>query len=112
MDLTHSGWSDIFFLGMDFPEGALVINTSIDLAVRQDGASPAPRSSVEAFFQIIVEPILRLATVDLEAAADNKTLAEIFDFARDYLSLLKASVIAAGIVPPAWKVHPSRSPNY
>src|SRR5436190_7012881 len=24
MDLTHSGWSDIFFLGMDFPEGARV----------------------------------------------------------------------------------------
>ncbi len=22
MDLSHSGWSDIFFLGMDFPEGA------------------------------------------------------------------------------------------
>jgi hypothetical protein len=22
MDLTHSGWSDIFFLGMDYPEGA------------------------------------------------------------------------------------------
>src|SRR5208283_5355161 len=22
MDLTHSAWSDIFFLGMDFPEGA------------------------------------------------------------------------------------------
>ena len=22
MDLTQSGWSDIFFLGMDFPEGA------------------------------------------------------------------------------------------
>ena len=21
MDLTHCGWSDIFFLGMDFPEG-------------------------------------------------------------------------------------------
>ena len=26
MDLTHSGWSDIFFLGMDFPEGARVLN--------------------------------------------------------------------------------------
>ena len=25
MDLSHSGWSDIFFLGMDFPEGARVI---------------------------------------------------------------------------------------
>ena len=34
MDLTHSGWSDIFFLGMDFPEGARVINISVDLAVR------------------------------------------------------------------------------
>ena len=22
MDLSHSGWSDIFFLGMDYPEGA------------------------------------------------------------------------------------------
>ncbi|HSI36115.1 MAG TPA: hypothetical protein VK986_21205, partial [Tepidisphaeraceae bacterium] len=26
MDLSHSGWSDIFFLGMDFPEGARVLN--------------------------------------------------------------------------------------
>ena len=30
MDLSHSGWSDIFFLGMDFPEGAKVLNVSID----------------------------------------------------------------------------------
>ena len=33
MDLSHSGWSDIFFLGMDFPEGARVLNISIDLSV-------------------------------------------------------------------------------
>src|ERR1051325_3074706 len=33
MDLTHSGWSDIFFLGMDFPEGARVLNVSVDLGV-------------------------------------------------------------------------------
>src|SRR5271154_6399212 len=33
MDLTHSGWSDIFFLGMDYPEGARVINVSVDLGV-------------------------------------------------------------------------------
>ena len=31
MDLSHSGWSDIFFLGMDYPEGARVLNISIDL---------------------------------------------------------------------------------
>ena len=33
MDLSHSGWSDIFFLGMDYPEGARVLNASIDLSV-------------------------------------------------------------------------------
>jgi hypothetical protein len=38
--------------------------------------------------------------VDLGATADVTTLAEVFDFARDYLGLLKAAVIAAGIVPP------------
>ena len=30
MDLTHSAWSDIFFLGMDYPEGAKVLNISVD----------------------------------------------------------------------------------
>ena len=34
MDLSHSGWSDIFFLGMDFPEGANVLNISVDLCIR------------------------------------------------------------------------------
>ncbi len=42
MDLTHSGWSDIFFLGMDFPEGARVLNVSIDLAVRDAGRATLP----------------------------------------------------------------------
>src|SRR6266849_84816 len=41
MDLTHSAWSDIFFLGMDLPEGARVLNVSIDLGVH--GRDPAPR---------------------------------------------------------------------
>jgi hypothetical protein len=43
---------------------------------------------------------LRLTSVDLGATADISTLAEVFDFARDYLGLLKAAVIAAGIIPP------------
>src|SRR5713101_3110030 len=42
MDLTHSGWSDIFFLGMDFPEGARVLNVSIDLGVHGRDSSPQP----------------------------------------------------------------------
>jgi len=98
MDLSHSAWSDIFFLGMDFPEGARVLNVSIDLAVR--GRDKAPRPPVEAYLRVIDEPILRLVSVDLGARADITTLPEVFDFAKDYLGLLKAAVIAAGIVLP------------
>ncbi len=98
MDLTHSGWSDIFFLGMDFPEGARVLNISIDLSVRGSGE---PQPPVEAWFRVIDEPVLRLTSVDLGATADLTTFAEVFDFARDYLGLLKAAVIASGLVPPA-----------
>ena len=100
MDLTHSGWSDIFFLGMDFPEGARVINISVDLAVREAGGSTAPRPPVEAYFRVIDEPVMRLVSVDLKASVDVGTIAEMFDFARDYQGLLKAAVIASGIIPP------------
>jgi hypothetical protein len=98
MDLSHSGWSDIFFLGMDFPEGARVLNVSIDLGVH--GRDTAPRPPVESYLRVIDEPVLRLTSADLGASADINNLAEVFDFARDYLGLLKAAVIAAGIVPP------------
>ncbi len=98
MDLTHCGWSDIFFLGMDYPEGAKVLNVSIDLGVH--GRDQAPRPPVEAYLRVIDEPLLRLVSVDLNCTADITHLAEMFDFAKDYLGLLKAAVIAAGIVPP------------
>src|SRR4051794_20115375 len=98
MDLSHSGWSDIFFLGMDFPEGARVLNVSIDLAVH--GRDKSPRPPVEAYLRVIDAPVLRLCSVDLGAEAEIDNLAEVYDFARDYLGLLKAAVIAAGIVPP------------
>lgn len=98
MDLTHCGWSDIFFLGMDFPEGARVLNVSIDLGVH--GRDAQPRPPIEAYFRVIDEPVIRLASVDLEASACLTALDEVFDFGRDYLGLLKAAVIASGIVPP------------
>jgi hypothetical protein len=100
MDLTHSGWSDIFFLGMDFPEGARVLNISIDLTVRGAAGSGLPRPPVESYFRVIDRPVLRLTSVDLGATAEITALADVFDFAADYLGLLKAAVIAAGIVPP------------
>lgn len=98
MDFSHSGWSDIFFLGMDFPEGARVINASVDLAV--EGKHDAPEPPIEAALRVIDEPVLRLVSIDLGAKADVRTLAEVFDFGRDYLGLLKAAVIASGLIPP------------
>ncbi|MBL7092915.1 UTP--glucose-1-phosphate uridylyltransferase [candidate division KSB1 bacterium] len=100
MDLTHSGWSDIFFLGMDFPEGARVLNVSINLCVKDFLTNSNPEPPVEAYFRVIDKPVLRLVSVDLEANVEITSLAELFDFAKDYLGLLKAAVIASGIVPP------------
>lgn len=97
MDLSHSSWSDIFFLGMDYPECARVLNVSINLTLRGEDQ---PRPPCEAFFRVIDKPIIRLVSVDLEAVAEIASLEEVFDFARDYLGLLKAALIAAGVVPP------------
>jgi hypothetical protein len=47
---------------------------------------------------VIDEPVIRLASVDLGAAA--LTPRGGVRLRRDYLGLLKAAVIAAGIVPP------------
>ena len=98
MDLTHSAWSDIFFLGMDFPQGARVVNVSVDLAVH--GRDDTPKPPVEAYLRITDKPVIRLTSIDLKASAEIDSLAEVFDFAKDYLGLLKAAVIASGIVPP------------
>src|SRR5438046_43376 len=73
MDLTHSGWSDIFFLGMDFPEGARVLNISVDLGVH--GRDSETKPPVSAWLRVIDEPVLRLVSVDLGASADISSLA-------------------------------------
>jgi galactokinase/mevalonate kinase-like predicted kinase len=102
MDLSHSAWSDIFFLGMDMPEWARVLNVSIDLAIH-GGNSPAPKPPIETYFRIIDSPVIRLVSLDLEASTEIRDLRELFDFGRDYLGLLKAAVIASGLVPPGFE---------
>jgi len=92
MDLSHSGWSDIFFLGMDYPEGAKVLNISVDLCIRNDSSETKPSPPIETWFRIIDEPILKLTSIDLATSSTITNLSEVFDFAKDYLGLLKAAV--------------------
>lgn len=99
LDLSHSAWSDIFFLGMDYPEGARVLNISVDLGVH--GRDDHPRPPIESRVRVIPEPILRLTSIDLKACKDVTTLEELFNFGNDYLGLVKAGVIASGLIPPS-----------
>ena len=105
MDLTHSAWSDIFFLGMDYPEGARVINVSVDLGVY--GRDPHPKPPIEVYLRVIEEPVIQLVSVDLSAVSRIERLDEIFDFAKDYNGLLKAALIASGVVPIGLEGSPS-----
>lgn len=106
MDLTHSAWSDIFFLGMDYPEGARVINLSIDLGVYGRDKDITP--PLHCYVRVIPEPVLRLTSIDLKTTKDIDSLADLFNFGNDYLSLVKAGVIASGLIPPSFEgVHQS-----
>jgi hypothetical protein len=101
LDLSHSGWSDIFFLGMDYPEGAQVLNISVDLGVY--GRDEDTRPPVQAYVRVLSEPILRLTSIDLNTTKDIHDLGDLFNFGNDYLSLLKAGVIASGFIPPSFE---------
>ena len=104
LDPSHSGWSDIFFLGMDFPEGARVVNISINLKVHgSDGEILPP---CECYSRFISEPVIHLVSVDLKSSKKISTLKELYNFGNDYLSLLKAGVVASGIVPPCFEGKP------
>ena len=101
LDPSHSGWSDIFFLGMDFPEGARVVNISINLKVHgSDGEILPP---CECYARFIPEPVMHLVSLDLKSSKKISTLKELYNFGNDYLSLLKAGVVASGIVPPCFE---------
>jgi len=97
MDFSHSAWSDIFFLGMDYPQGAKVINASVNLAVQ--GRHRQPEPPLDCTLRVIDRPVLRLVSIDLNALVEIQQVGQVFDFAADYLGLLKAAVIASGLVP-------------
>ena len=99
MDLSHSGWSASSSWAWIFPLG-WAPNVSIDLGVRGRDAPPAAadlsRSSPHR--PTAAPPDQRRPEVQGRTIT---ALADVFDFAKDYLGLLKAAVykIAAGIIP-------------
>ncbi len=101
MDLTHSGWSDIFFLGMDYPEGARVVNVSIDLGVY--GRDSTIRPPLHSYVRVITEPVIRVTSIDLNTTKDICDLDDLFNFGNDYLSLIKAGIIASGLIPVSFE---------
>jgi len=101
LDPSHSGWSDIFFLGMDFPEGARVVNISVNLRIH--GSNERILPPCECYSRFIEDPCIHLTSIDLNASKRISTLKELFNFGNDYLSLLKAGVVASGIVPPCFE---------
>ncbi|MBI1976047.1 MAG: hypothetical protein HYS56_00890 [Candidatus Omnitrophica bacterium] len=107
-DPTKTLWSDIFFLAMLLPEWAKVLNFSSFLAVDHsvgNGSedSTPPGRPVEVFVRKIKEPVIRLVSLDLKTSKDVESLEDLFNFTSDYLGLLKAAVIASGIVPPSFQ---------
>ena len=80
-------------------KGPRVLNISVDLGVHgRDSARARPSS---ARLRVITEPILRLTSIDLNACKDVDSLEELFNFGNDYLGLIKAAVVASGLVPPS-----------
>ena len=105
MDLSHSCWSDIFFLAMDNPEAAKVINCSVDLSVQTNDGSDnvLPTPPIECKLQLTTKNpgTIRLTSVDLKTSVLLTHVSEVFNYGADYLGLLKAGIVASGIVPLA-----------
>ncbi len=65
------------------------------------GRDDHPLPPIETYCRVIDEPILRLTSIDLNACKDVDSLEELFNFGNDYLGLVKAGVIASGLIPPS-----------
>ena len=58
---------------------------------------PGIHQAIECYVRAIPEPVLRLTSIDLQSTKNITELRDLFNFGNDYLSLLKAGVIASGV---------------
>jgi len=88
---------------MDYPEAAKVINCSVDLSVQTNDGSDnvLPSPPIECKLQLTTKNpgTIRLTSVDLKTSVLLTHVSEVFNYGADYLGLLKAGIVACGIVP-------------
>lgn len=86
---------------MDFPEGARVINCSVNLSVqsKETNTQPIPPIECRLFLSEGNPGTIKLTSVDLHASVVLTHVSQVFNYAADYLGLLKAGLVAGGIVP-------------
>ena len=82
-----------------FPRVRGSLNISVDLGVH--GRDPAPTPPIETRVRRSPSQSLRFTSIDLNACKDVDSLEELFNFGNDYLGLIKAAVVASGLVPPS-----------
>jgi hypothetical protein len=98
LDVTHSLWSDIFFLALEDPRQARVLNFSADIYTGNTPCCP-----LEASLERLETPnTIVLQSLDLKETVSISSLSQLFDYRQDGLGLLKAAVVASGLVP-LWK---------
>jgi galactokinase/mevalonate kinase-like predicted kinase len=100
IELTSCVGSDIFLLSMMRPDKARCINISVDLFNADAAGFQSP---IEVICRPIKEQGIRLTSQDLGVSKMITSLDDLFDMRNDDLSLLKAAVIASGIIPPSAK---------
>ena len=91
---------------MDCPGAARVVNLSVDLAVVSQaaagggGAEVLPVPPIECRLRLTTSNpgTIRLTSVDLGATVLLTKASQVFDYGSDHLGLLRAGLVASGIV--------------
>lgn len=98
IEQTSCVGSDIFYLAMDRPHRARCINISVNLLNPSSGKMEPP---ISVMVRPVKEKGIRLTSIDLKCTKLITDAEDLFNMRNDDLSLLKAAVVASGIIPPA-----------
>ncbi|MDP8216141.1 MAG: UTP--glucose-1-phosphate uridylyltransferase [Candidatus Kaelpia imicola] len=113
VELDSTVGSDVFGIAMDYPEGSHVINSAMYLRL-EDPLTQT--TSIEPPITVVVRkitdgPIVRLTSVDMGQSKEYGSWEELRDITSDDLGLLKAGLLATGVIPlePLWKMEEAGS---